>query len=351
MQPEHHLRSLIAQAGPVDVGTFMAIALGHPDGGYYMKGDPLGAAGDFTTAPEISQMFGEMIGAWCADIWRKLGAPQRFILAECGPGRGTLMADALRVTAKVPGFHAAMELNLVEMSPALKEKQSHALASYAPIWRETLDELPTDAPLILIGNEFLDALPVRQAIKTATGWNERVIGLDDAGNFAFFTGGPLALDIVGSEGDIFEFPPARDAFVDGVCHRLGQQTGAALFLDYGHEKTAVGDTLQAMRDHDYVSVLSEPGTADITSHVDFNAIFRIARRANLAVSGPVGQGVFLQRLGIGLRAAMLKKTAEPEQAQAIDSALSRLTADEEMGKLFKAIAICHDEALVPEGFK
>ncbi len=340
------IRERIRQSGPMDIAAYMDLCLTHPEYGYYMRKDPLGPDGDFTTAPEISQMFGELIGAWCADIWIKLGRPSSFVLAECGPGRGTLMADALRVTAKVQGFHEAAQLVLMETSPFLKEKQRQVLSSFAPTWCKSLSAVQGNDPLVLIANEFLDALPVRQAVFSSGVWRERVIDTDPAGMLSFKAGEEIDARGFpsGREGDIFEYAPAREGLMRDLGKILTAQKGAALFLDYGHMATAAGDTLQAVKNHKFTSVLDEPGVADLTSHVDFEAAGKSAQSAGAVIYGPVTQRDFLLRLGIRERAAALGNT------ETVVAALERLTGKDQMGLLFKVMALCHDKRVVPEGF-
>lgn len=350
--PDRHIRALIRDHGPMDVGTFMNIAIGH----YYATRDPFGAAGDFTTAPEISQMFGELLGAWAADTWMKLGCPSPFMLIECGPGRGTLMADALRATRKVPGFHEAMEVHLIETSPVLKKKQGELLGAYDPQWH---DALTADKPFILIANEFLDALPIRQYQFSRGQWHERVLGLDENNDFVFgLSPSPASRRSTPSphrgegrgEGAVFEMSPARESFVENLCDLLKQHTGAALFIDYGHDVSACGDTLQAVKSHQFVPVLSDIGEADLTSHVDFAALKRAAQGKDAAVHGPAAQGAFLERLGIRERAAALSRPATVEQRESIMAALGRLTGPSHMGRLFRVMGLCHDENISLSGF-
>ena len=329
------LKMQIAAHGPMDVGQFMAQALGHPKNGYYMKKDPFGADGDFTTAPEISQMFGEVIGAWAADVWAQLGRPAKFILLECGPGRGTLMADMMRATQSVEGFHQACQIRLLEMSPVLKEAQAKALKDYKPRWHTSLDNLSIDCPVIAIANEFLDALPIRQMENTSHGWIERLISYSAEKGF-HFTGGT---------GEIFESAPAREEFVHLLCGRIKAHSGAALFIDYGHVKSAPGDTLQAVYRHEFVSVFENIGDADITSHVDFEAV---ARHAGIDVYGPVEQGAFLKAIGIEKRAQYLEGRPKAKKDE-IEKALHRLTHSDQMGSLFKAICFSHGN-IRPAGF-
>ena len=349
------LRNTIRQQGPVDLGTFMGVAVTH----YYQTRDPFGVDGDFTTAPEISQMFGEILGAWVADCWDKLGCPDPFILLECGPGRGTLMADMLRTAKNMPGFINAMNLYLMETSPVLMERQGQALKEYNPKWLEGGDlvrELPS-MPSIIIGNEFLDALPIRQLVKHANGWHEKMVALD--GDDFVFGLAPasdnllqfIPRDILDAANDVvFEVSPSRYHFVQNIASFLQQNHGAALMIDYGHSVSAPGDTLQALKAHKFISVLENVGDADITSHVDFSAVIRVAEDVSIATFGPVEQGFFLQRLGIIQRSEVLKNKATKAQQNEIDMALKRLCDPDEMGRLFKVVALCHDHTIIPAGF-
>lgn len=345
------LRRRIETDGPLTVAQFMETALAHPEHGYYRKKDPLGAAGDFITAPEISQMFGEIIGLWLAVVWQGLGGPSRVILAEAGPGRGTLMADILRAAAMLPAFRAAAEVHLVETSPALRARQAAALRdatpAVSPVWHDDLSELPADAPLLLVANEFLDALPVRQYLRTDGQWRERMVGIDNAG-FVFLAG-PVA-DIAAPparDGDIFEINDAARAAAALIGARLASQGGAALLIDYGHEHSAVGDSLQAVRKHAYASVLDAPGDADLTAHVDFQAVAMAARPARALPLRT--QGRFLRSLGIELRADRLAR-AQPDKAEDIARSCRRLIHASEMGTLFKVICLTHPDLPLPPGF-
>jgi NADH dehydrogenase [ubiquinone] 1 alpha subcomplex assembly factor 7 len=350
----------IARAGPISIADFMAEALGHPEHGYYMTRDPLGAAGDFVTAPEVSQMFGELIGLWCAELWRGGGAPKPVRLVELGPGRGTLMADALRAARMMPGFADALSVHLVESSPALEAKQRRTLAGHKVQWHRSLDEVP-DGPLLLIANEFFDVLPVRQFQYTPDGWRERMVGLADTG--AGFRIG-LAPGITSAEtlipadvraaarpGDIAEICPAGISIMDAIARRIARHGGGALIVDYGHAESAPGETLQAVSRHARLDPLEAPGEADLTAHVDFAALARAAGEAGAAAHGPVPQGLFLSRLGIAERAARLGRDATPEQARDIEAACSRLIAAAEMGTLFKALAVVPRDRPAPPGFE
>ena len=324
------------------IGAFMALALGHPEFGYYMTRDPFGRGGDFTTAPEISQMFGELLGLWAADVWMKLGRPEKFDFIECGPGRGTLMADALRATKKIEGFHAAANIALMEISPVLQEKQEAVLREYNVQWIDDLDHpiiQSSHYPIILLANEFLDALPLEQWQFIDGAWRERVVEVNAQGLLSFAVSEKrrgAEVHITGRQDDIFECAPVREKFVGDAARILKSRRGAALFIDYGHEG-GLGDTLQAVKNHKFAPVLDDVGIADLTSHVDFAAL-KPAVQEQVTVFGPVGQGAFLERLGIRERAQKLNQAM----------ALERLTAAAQMGRLFKAMALCHD--VTPEGF-
>jgi NADH dehydrogenase [ubiquinone] 1 alpha subcomplex assembly factor 7 len=345
------IRDLIAREGPLPLPLYMAMCLTDPQHGYYTTREPIGAAGDFVTAPEVSQMFGELIGVWTALAWQALGSPARLILAEAGPGRGTLMADLLRAAGRVPGFSDAVEIHLIEASPALRARQRDLLSPLAPrlCWHEALGGLPdAGAPLILIGNEFLDALPMRQFVKAGAVWRERAIGLGQDGNLAFVAGASVAdpawlpADADRREdGTIFEIAPAREAFVSELAGRIVRHGGAALLIDYGHAKSGFGDTFQAMRNHAFADPLAEPGKADLTSHVDFERTAAAARNAGCETSPVLEQGEFLLRMGLKERAETLARAAAAKgnDPQPILAQATRLAAPEEMGRLFKALAI------------
>jgi len=320
---ERALRERIQAEGPITVETYMEACNAY----YYATRDPLGARGDFTTAPEISQMFGEMIGAALADCWRKAGAPEVAIYAELGPGRGTLASDALRLM-RAAGFKG--EVHFVETSPILREIQERNVPNAQ--WHETIDDLPA-RPLLLVANEFLDALPVRQHV----GAMERRV---------MIAGGGLAFD---RDGEIGETSPARDEAVNSIATCLAAKGGAALIIDYGHERTAPGDTLQAMRGHGYAPVLANPGEQDLTAHVDFEAVAAAARNAGTSATPLVTQGEWLLRLGIETRAQSLSR-ANPDRADDIFGAFERLVARDQMGELFKVIGVHAPDWPAPAGF-
>ncbi|MCC7305821.1 MAG: SAM-dependent methyltransferase [Alphaproteobacteria bacterium] len=348
------LQDYITKNGPVDIGAFMQMVLGHPQHGYYMKKDPFGAAGDFTTAPEISQMFGEVIGAWVADVWIKMGSPSAFTLLEMGPGRGTLMADMMRATENVKGFHSACSIHLLEMSPVLKDIQKNTLKAFPGVqWHETFKGISPEQPLIAVANEFLDALPVRQLVMTDAGWKERVIDFKD-GQFVFGLATPSPFISLpegrAEEGEIYELSPERSAFMKNFCGVLKKAKGAALFIDYGYSEPGIGESLQALYKHQYVPVLEHIGDADLTAHVDFAALKEECRSVEAMVSGPVRQGDFLQSTGINQRAAWLSAKATEKQAQDIESALHRLTSSDEMGLLFKVMGLSYGYDFTLAGF-
>lgn len=346
---------LIAEEGPMPVSRFMALCLGHPRHGYYMTRDPFGAKGDFTTAPEISQMFGEMIGLWAAQLWQAMGSPSRFDLIEIGPGRGTLMADMLRATRILPGFREAAAVHLVETSPVLRDIQAATLAGKAePIWHERV-ETALEGPAIIVANELLDALPLDQFVMTEQIWRERLVGLDGEGRLAFglaATASDEAGPATAPPGAILEQPLAALSLVSGVASHVARQGGGALFIDYGALQSGFGDTLQAMRRHAFVDPLEEPGEADLTVHVDFARMAQAARRAGAATHGPVRQAEFLLALGLAERAQALSAKATPDQVQAIVAAFDRLTERGEtgMGDLFKVLAFSHPDLPPLPGF-
>lgn len=352
------LKALIAVDGPISVGRYMALCLGHPRHGYYMTRDPLGARGDFITAPEISQIFGELIGLWAVATWQQMGAPAAFRLVELGPGRGTLMADALRAARLVPAFGAAASVDLVETSPVLRARQADTLASLAtPSWHDRLESVP-GGPAIVIANEFFDALPINQFVRGREGWHERRVGLDAAGELVFGLD-PSPLPAVAALAA--HYPPARVGDVlerleggaaQALGTRLATQGGAALVIDYGHGAHGYGDTLQAMKAHGFVPPLEAPSEADLTAHVDFAALARAAKGAGARAFGTLTQGAFLERLGLGARAARLQQDQDAAGRAAIAAAAERLagTGPGQMGTLFKVLALADPALGPPPGF-
>ena len=348
------LRERIARCGPIPVAEFMAAANGDPGHGYYVRRDPLGREGDFITAPEISQVFGELIGAWCADAWHGMGSPGRVVLIELGPGRATLMADLLRATRGVPGFPEALDIHLVETSPALVHLQKAALGGAPVSWHRALSTVP-DGPLLLIANEFFDALPVEQFVARGGRWHRRAVDIDEDG-FCFVDGPfapdpPSAVGVPAQEGEIRETNPETIAVVREIAGRLAAGRGAALIVDYGYASPGLGETLQAVARHRYADPLAAPGEADLSAHVDFAACAEAARASGARSYGPVTQGRFLDRLGVAVRRDRLVEAATPEQGAAIRAACRRLTHSEAMGELFKMLALTDPEMPTPAGFE
>ncbi|MFL4981037.1 MAG: class I SAM-dependent methyltransferase [Xanthobacteraceae bacterium] len=347
---EAEIGAIIAREGPISIARYMELCLGHPAHGYYTTRDPFGARGDFVTAPEISQMFGELIGLWAATVWQKMDAPGAVHFVELGPGRGTLMADALRAATIVPAFRAALHVHLVETSPLLRQRQRDTLASFdVPLaWYRDLADVPQGTALFM-ANEFFDALPVHQAVKAPDGWHERMVAWD--GDRLAFAVHPAPLSDLAPalphelqaapSGALFEW--RSDAVAREMSRRVVRAGGAALIIDYGHAESALGETLQAVSAHGFADPLERPGELDVTAHVDFGALARVALSEGARVHGPVPQGWFLHRLGIAERAAKLKSGATAAQAEAIDAALARLTQRGRtgMGELFKVTAFAH----------
>lgn len=337
---EHILIQRIAAAGPISVAEFMSDGLLHPQHGYYTTATPFGRDGDFITAPDISQMFGELLGLCLAQCWMDRGRPSPFCLAELGPGRGTLMADIWRATARVPGFHDAARITLVEASPALRTQQATALSDATPQWCDHSTDLP-DMPLFLVANEFFDALPVHAFTRAANGWHEHQVGLSD-GTLTLGLGpaapvGALAHRFDDTQpGDIVELRPAVGPIIGDITARIATHGGAALIIDYGDWRSR-GDTLQAVQNHKPVPILTAPGTVDLTAHVDFEALSLAAQSCDVSPMTP--QGVFLERLGIAARAQALAANLTGQALETHIAAYRRLTHPDEMGTLFKTLGI------------
>ncbi|TNC50119.1 class I SAM-dependent methyltransferase [Rubellimicrobium rubrum] len=344
------LAERIAATGPMTVADYMAECLLHPRYGYYATRDPLGAAGDFTTAPEISQMFGECLGLALAQAWIDQGAPAPFVLAEIGPGRGTLMADVLRATLRVPGFHDALSVHLVEASPTLRAEQAKRVPG--AVWHDTVEGLP-DAPLFLLANEFFDALPIRQFLREPFGWSERVVGLSDGqlgwGLRPLGQVPVLAERLADTpEGEVVEHCPALPGIMGEIGRRIAAHGGAALVVDYGGWHLT-GDSFQAVARHAYADTLGTPGEADLTAHVDFEALARAALPARATTMAT--QGELLLRLGIAQRAEALARKLAGDRLMSHLAALRRLTLPDEMGTLFKAVAFHPPHTPPPPGFE
>jgi len=357
---ETEIRRRIKAAGPMPVSEYMALCLSDPKHGYYTTRDPLGARGDFITAPEISQMFGELMGLWMAATWKTMGSPENVRVIELGPGRGTLMKDALRALNVMPGFRDAIVVHLVEINPVLRAQQERTLQgpSTPVFWHDSLEDVPA-GPGIIVANEFFDALPVCQAVKTARGWHERCVDVDAQGQLAFTHAADpipkfemvLPKSVRDAPTDsIFEWRDERAAMALG--RRIAKNGGAALVIDYGHAESDVGDTLQAVGRHAFADPLMTPGEIDLTAHVDFQALKRAVEAMGPVGYGPIDQGDLLRRLGIETRAATLRARALPSAAEQIDSAVSRLTGygRSQMGGLFKAVAFAQRALGTPPAF-
>ena len=349
LSPLHtEVKRVIRASGPMPVWRYMELCLSHPQHGYYISRDPLGREGDFVTAPEVSQMFGELLGLWAASVWKAIGSPQLFRLIEIGPGRGTMMSDALRALRVLPPLYQTLSVHMVEINPVLRETQKAALTGLRNVsWHERVDEVP-EGPCVIFANEYFDVLPIHQMVHRETGWHERVITLDDDENFIYGlapdpTPGFEALvpPLVGAAplGAIFEWRPDHE--IMALARRVRDQRGAALIIDYGHVRSDVGDTFQAIARHSFADPLKTPGLADITAHVDFEALSRAAEAVGARAHGPVTQGDFLQRRGIETRALTLMQKASHEVSEDISNGLKRLVGGGRagMGSLFKVLGI------------
>jgi SAM-dependent MidA family methyltransferase len=344
----NEIKALIKSSGPMPVWRYMELCLTHPRYGYYVSRDPLGREGDFTTAPEVSQMFGELLGLWSASVWKQMGSPQLLRLIELGPGRGTMMADALRALRVLPPLYQALSVHMVEVNPVLRERQRATLSSVRNItWHDNIDDVP-GGPCIILANEYFDVLPIRQMVKRETGWHERVVEVDANGKLQFGAAAEPTprFDVLlpplvraAPVGAVFEWRP--DAEIMKLATRLREQHGAALIIDYGHLRSDAGDTFQAIARHTFADPLKAPGEADVTAHVDFQALSRAAEDVGARVHGPVTQGEFLKRLGIDTRAAALMQKATPEVSADIAAAHKRLidTGRGGMGSMFKVLGI------------
>ena len=338
------IEALIRAEGAITLARYMAIALMDPVHGYYATRDPFGPQGDFVTAPEISQMFGELIGLWAAHAFESGGSPSQVTLAELGPGRGTLMRDALRAIGQAkPSFREALSVHLVEASPTLRAVQRASLGDFgACVWHDGIETLP-DGPIIVIANEFFDALPVRQFVRREGAWFERLVGLvDDRLGFVSSVAAEVGPGLPQSaDGAILEFSIEGAGIMGSLARRVAREGGACLIVDYGHLESGFGDTLQAVRRHEPVGVFDAPGEADLTAHVDFASLARIADAEGASVDILTSQADFLEAIGIGARAQALRRGATPDEAEAVTQALARLTdrSPTGMGSLFKVMAI------------
>lgn len=345
---QSEIKKLIKSSGPMPVWRYMELCLMHPEHGYYVSRDPLGREGDFTTSPEVSQMFGELLGLWAASVWKAIGSPPMLRLIELGPGRGTMMADALRALRVLPPLYQSLSIHLVEINPVLREKQRATLSGVRNIeWHDSIDEVP-EGPSVIFANEYFDVLPIHQAVKRESGWHERVVEIDPNDKLTFsWSAAPIPrfevllppLVRAAPNGAIFEWRP--DAEIMKIATRVREQDGAALIIDYGHLRSDAGDTFQAIARHSFADPLKNPGQADVTAHVDFQALVRAAQDMGARAHGPVTQGEFLKRLGIETRAVTLMGKTTPEVSADISNALKRLTDSGRggMGSMFKVLAI------------
>ena len=350
---EEQIDLQIRTTGPISVATYMGLCLTHPSKGYYRAGEPIGTAGDFITAPEISQMFGELIGFWLVNLWQQMNEPKTFTLLELGPGRGTLMADILRVACRAPGFRDALKLRLFETSPPLMAEQQARLEVYDPKWLQNFESFD-DGPILVVANEFFDALPIRQFVRKEDGWHERQVGLVEGRRAFGLSPTPIPVSampdaVANAEPDtMLEVCFGGAEVMRQLAKVVGRQGGTILAIDYGYGQTQTGDTLQGVRRHAYADVLDAPGETDLSAHVDFGALGTVARQVGLATQPLTTQGRFLTHLGIGERAAALSR-ANPGSAESIRTAQDRLVSDQQMGALFKVFC-AHSPGLMPPGF-
>lgn len=344
----------IRNNGPMSVASYMALCLTHPTKGYYKADDPLGTAGDFVTAPEISQMFGELVGFFFVNLWQQMGSPKAFTLLELGPGRGTLMADMLRVACRAEGFRDGLDLRLFETNPALVAEQHARLEPYDPQWIDSFEKIG-DGPLLVVANEFFDALPIRQFVLAEDGWHERMVGLTEGARSFGLDPTPIPITTMplavweAEANSIFEVGFAHAEVMKRLAATVATQGGAILAIDYGYGKTQTGDTLQGVRRHRYADILEAPGETDLSAHVDFESLGNVAANKGLVVHKLATQREFLTRLGINERAKALS-AANPGSASDIEAARARLVDPEQMGDLFKAFCAA-SPGLVPQGFE
>jgi NADH dehydrogenase [ubiquinone] 1 alpha subcomplex assembly factor 7 len=356
---QSEINKLIKSSGPMPVWRYMELCLMHPTHGYYVSRDPLGREGDFITAPEVSQMFGELLGLWAASVWKAIGSPPVLRLVELGPGRGTMMTDALRALRVLPPLYQSLSIHLVEINPVLRDKQKATLSDVRNVaWHERIDEVP-EGPAIILANEYFDVLPIHQAVRRENGWHERIVDLDETGKLIFGAAPEpiprfevLLPPLVRAAplGAVFEWRP--DSEIMKIATRVRDQDGAALIIDYGHLRSDAGETFQAIVRHSFTDPLQAPGQADVTAHVDFQALVRAAEDMGARVHGPITQGEFLKRLGIETRAASLMAKATPEVSEDISGAMKRLTDSGRggMGSMFKVLAISEPQLTSLAGF-
>jgi NADH dehydrogenase [ubiquinone] 1 alpha subcomplex assembly factor 7 len=355
-----HLVKIIKLNGPISISDYMMESMTNPQHGYYVNQDPLGERGDFITSPEISQMFGEMIGLWFADMWVKMNCPHKVNLVEFGPGRGTLMMDALRALRVIPDFLKAIDIHLVEASPELQKIQQKKIIHPNINWHASVQKAieDNDAPIFIIANEFFDALPIKQYQKSGSGWHERMVSLNEAGNELITMLSPFPvqnlilpkeLNLV-EDHSIVEVSPMSDYIMSEISIQIKEKSGAALIIDYGYTRHQTGETLQAVKSHQYSNIYDNPGDTDLSAHVNFNRLQNIAKQVGTSTYGPIDQGDFLTALGIKQRALQLSTSTYAEQSSDITTSLNRLISPNEMGSLFKVFGISSQKNIVPAGF-
>jgi len=346
---KQRLISMIQASGPISVATYMDLCLHDRQHGYYATRPGLGT--DFITAPEISQIFGELLGLWAAHEWQQLGSPARFTLVEIGPGRGTLMSDALRAASAAPGFVEAADLHFIEPSPVLRQRLSEQFASQAPVFIDQLEQIATDQPVLILANEWLDCLPVQQYVRVGDTWHERVIGLDEGGALAFGLSdqpAPFAPDVADTQTDV-EWQPGLKTLAETLQTLLTQTRGRALLIDYGHAAAAPADTLRAYQNGKQIDPLQAPGASDLTCDVDFGRLHRLSDAAGLAAHGPISQSRFLLALGAEARLNHLAKQ-HPEQADTLYAGVKRLVDPAEMGARFQVLCLSSPDLASPAAF-
>ena len=339
------IKSIITQQGAISVAAFMTLVLQHPEYGYYTKGNPIGRTGDFITSPEISQLFGEIVGVWCVDAWKRLGEPERFALLELGAGSGIMMSDIIRVTQKVSGFTNGMNVFILESNQILRGKQKENI-SIQYSYLESLSEFLSDMPLIIVTNEFFDNMPIRQFEKTFHGWEERMVDVEN--DMLVFKLRPISSveqNLIPVEmrdsvpGTVFEFSPVSQTIMKEASEIIVKNKGAMLVIDYGYKETIDCSTLQAISKHEGASILDNPGLVDVSAHVDFRALARVSESFGAKVQFLCIQKEFLENFGISLRADRLKLHVDEKQKHQIDIALNRLLSDDEMGSTFKVLSL------------
>lgn len=357
---EEYIKSIIKAQGPLTIAQYMAICLSDSEHGYYIKNIPLGKEGDFITSPEISQMFGELLGIWSATMWQNMDMPDDIAIVELGPGKGTLMSDFLRGTENVPGFHDSISVHLVEISPALKEAQKKTLEDFDIDieWHQTFSEIPKK-PSIIIGNEFFDALPIHQFVKTVGGWREKMVVETEDGilNFSLSPTETTSCALIpenlrnSPEDSVVEVCPSMIVIAQEIAAHIIENGGVALFIDYGYEESLLKSTFQAVKDHKFHDPLQNPCEADLTTFVDFSAIKKVAKENKINVHGCIDQADLLKKLGIDVRAKMLSQNASEKQKQEIELQLERIIGENQMGRLFKCLALSNPLLPTPIGFE